>query len=84
MPHKVHLYALSTCGWCRKVKKFLEEHHCEFTCDDVDLLTGAEKERVGAEVSRLNPRRSYPTVVIDDGQVIVGFDEDQLKQALGL
>jgi len=84
MPHKIHLYALSTCGWCRKTKKFLEEHGQAFTCDDVDLLSGADKERATAEVMRHNPRRSYPTVVIDDAVVIVGFDEERLREALGL
>ncbi|NMB76544.1 MAG: glutaredoxin family protein [Myxococcales bacterium] len=84
MVHKIHLYALSTCGWCRKTKKFLEDHGQAFSCDDVDLLTGPDKERVTNEVVRFNPRRSYPTVVIDDKVVIVGFDEERLREALGL
>ena len=30
MAKKVHLYALSTCGWCRKAKKFLEDNKIPF------------------------------------------------------
>lgn len=84
MARRVKLYAISTCGWCRKTKRFLDENNIEYDCDDVDLLEGEEKERVREEVARHNPRKSYPTIVIDDEEVIVGFDADKLKEALGI
>ena len=84
MARKVKLYAISTCGWCKKTKRFLDENNIEYDCDDVDLLEGEEKERVREEVAHHNPRRSYPTIVIDDEEVIVGFDADKLREALGL
>ena len=37
------LYALSTCPWCKKTKKLLEELGVEYYFDDVDLMTDAEK-----------------------------------------
>jgi glutaredoxin-like protein NrdH len=81
---KVKLYAISTCGWCKKTKRFLEENNIEYEFEDVDLLEGAEKERARQEVASHNPRKSYPTIVIDDQVVVVGFDVDRLKEALGL
>ena len=83
MPEKVMLYAISTCGWCKKTKRFLESNGVEYECCDVDLLEGEEKEKAREEVARHNPRRSYPTLVVD-GTVVVGFDEDRLREALGL
>jgi glutaredoxin len=53
----------------------------EFT--DVDLLSGEEKAAVIADVRKLNPRCSFPTIIIGD-KVIVGFDETAIKEALGL
>jgi glutaredoxin len=53
----------------------------EFT--DVDLLSGEEKAAVIADVRKLNPRCSFPTIIIGD-KVIVGFDEKSIKEALGL
>jgi len=53
----------------------------EFT--DVDLLTGEEKNAVMADVRRLNPRCSFPTIIIGD-KVIVGFNETAIREALGL
>ena len=49
-----------------------------------DLLEGEDKERAREEVARHNPRKSYPTIVIDDQVVVVGFDPDKLKEALGI
>jgi len=80
----VKLYAISTCGWCKKTKRFLDEHNVEYDCDDVDLLEGEEKERAREEVGRHNPRKSYPTIIIDNQEVIVGFDADKLREALGI
>lgn len=83
MPEKVMLYAISTCGWCKKTKRFLESNGVEYEFCDVDLLEGEEQEKVREEVARHNPRRSYPTLVVD-GAVVVGFDEDRLREVLGL
>jgi len=84
MTGKVKLYAISTCGWCKKAKNFLNENNIEFEFEDVDLLEGEEKERAREEVARHNPRKSYPTIIIDGEVVIVGFDADKLKEALGI
>ena len=81
---KVKLYALSTCGWCKKTRQFLDDHRVSYECEYVDLLAGAEKVRVMTEVDRWNPRRSFPTVVVDDNEVVVGFKEDRLREVLGL
>lgn len=81
----VTLYALSTCGWCRKTKRFLESNQVDYQVHDVDLLDGEEKDRIREEVARYNPRRSYPTLVVDDGKfVVVGYNEDKLREALDL
>ena len=83
MPQKVILFALSTCGWCKRAKRFLEKYKIEVETIDVDLLDGEEKQKVRAEVAKYNPRRSYPTIVIDD-EVVAGFDEMRLKELLDL
>ena len=50
-----------------------------FSYIDVDLLDGEEREAVMEELKRHNPRTSFPTLVIDGEDVIIGFDEDELK-----
>jgi glutaredoxin-like protein NrdH len=81
---KVRFFALSTCGWCKKTKRFLDAHNVDYQIDYVDLLSGGEKARIMAEMERWNPRRTFPTVVVDDKEVVVGFKEDRLREVLGL
>ncbi len=80
---QVMLYALSTCGWCRKTKSLLEELGVEFSYVDVDLLSASEKKEIMKEVEKWNPQGSFPTLVIDRGRCIVGFKDDQIREALG-
>jgi glutaredoxin-like protein NrdH len=80
----VKLYALSTCGWCKKTKELLDTNGVEYDLVYVDLLEGDEKEAVLSEVRKYNPRTSFPTVVVDDSRSVTGFKEDQLRELLGI
>jgi glutaredoxin len=81
---KVKLFALSTCGWCKKVKRFLDTYDVDYEFVDVDLLSGDERVRCVKELTRWNPRRNYPTLVIDDEIVIVGYHERRMREVLKL
>ena len=81
---KVMLYALSTCAWCKKTKRFLDENDVEYDLAYVDLLKGDEKEQVLSEVRKWNPRCSFPTIVVDDARSVAGFKEARLREVLGL
>ena len=78
------LYALSTCGWCKKTKNFLDENNVEYEYVYVDLLDKEEKDRVLEEVKKWNPRSSFPTVVVNDSESVAGFKQDRLREVLGL
>jgi len=80
---KVFLYAISTCVWCRKVKRFLKSLDVTYDYIDVDLLDDGEKEKVKQEVKKWNPKGSYPTIVLNDSACIIGYDEKEIKGALG-
>ncbi len=77
------LYALSTCSHCKSTKKLLTECNIEFNYIEVDDLEGAERKAVLEEIRRLNPRCSFPTIKIND-TVIVGYKENEIKEALGI
>ena len=80
---EVKIYSLSTCGHCKATKRFLNE--CEVVYDfvDVDILEGDERKAILEDVKLINPKCSFPTIKIGD-KVIVGFKEDEIKEALGL
>jgi len=81
--HKVTLYALSTCGWCRKTKELLDSNGVQYEYIDVDHCQGDERAEVTTKVRELNPRGSFPTVEVD-GQVVAGYDEDRIRELLEL
>jgi glutaredoxin-like protein NrdH len=78
---EVTLYALSTCGWCAKTRELLTNLGIDFSYVYVDLLPRDEMEKTFTEVKRFNPACSFPTVVIDGRKTIVGFREEQLREA---
>jgi glutaredoxin len=78
------LYALSTCPWCKKTKNLLDELGVEYYFCDVDLLNETEKKEALNSIEKWNSARSFPTMVINDTQCIVGFQENKIKGALDL
>jgi glutaredoxin-like protein NrdH len=82
--HKVVLYALSTCVWCKMTKQFLKDNGVEFEYVDVDLSTEEDKQKIRQEIQNRGGSLSYPTTIIDDKIVVTGFRKDLLKEALGI
>jgi glutaredoxin-like protein NrdH len=80
---KVKLYTLSTCSHCKAIKRYLSECKVEYEFTDVDLLQGEERQAILDDIRKINPACSFPTIIIG-GRVIVGFKEDEIKEALGL
>ena len=81
--NNVKIYSLSTCSHCKSTKKLLSECTVEYDFVDVDLLEGEERKAILEDVRNFNPKCSFPTIVIG-GKVIVGYKEDDIKEALGL
>jgi glutaredoxin-like protein NrdH len=82
--HKVVLYALSTCVWCKMTKQFLKDNKIEFEYIDVDLCTDEDKQHIRQEIKNKGGSLNYPTTIIDDKIVVTGFRKDLLKEALGI
>ena len=80
---KVVLFALSTCGWCKKTRMLLEDLGTEYDYIYVDLLQGEERQEVVQQLEKWNPQRSFPTMVINNEETIVGFNEDKVREILG-
>ncbi|MCG7848208.1 MAG: glutaredoxin family protein [ANME-2 cluster archaeon] len=79
----IQLYTLSTCVYCKRLKKYLKDNGYEFGYIDVDTLSGREREEALLKVMELNPSISFPTAVIN-GVVIMGHDIEKIEKALRL
>jgi glutaredoxin-like protein NrdH len=80
--HKVVLYALSTCVWCKMTKQFLKDSGVEYDYIDVDLCQEDDKQKIRQEIQSKGGPLSYPTTIIDDKVIVTGFRKDLLKEAL--
>jgi len=80
---KPMVYALSTCPYCKRTKRFLDSHKIVYDVVDVDLLDDAKQDEVMEKVEQMTGRRSFPVVIIGK-DIIVGHDEEKLKKALNL
>ncbi|MDR2623121.1 MAG: glutaredoxin family protein [Methanobrevibacter sp.] len=80
---KVVLFALSTCQWCKKTRMLLKELEVEYDYIYVDLTQGDERDEVVKELEKWNPNVSFPTIVINDEDVIIGYEVDKIKAKFG-
>jgi glutaredoxin-like protein NrdH len=80
---EVKLYTLTTCSHCKSTKRLLAECTIEYDFVDVDTLEGEERKAILEDIKKVNPRCSFPTLIIGD-TVIVGYKEKEIKEALGM
>jgi glutaredoxin-like protein NrdH len=83
MEDSIKMYSLSTCSHCKATKKLLNDCSVAYSFTDVDLLEGEERAAILEDVRKFNPKCSFPTIIIGD-KVIVGFKENEIREALGL
>lgn len=82
--HKVTVYALSTCVWCKLTKQFLNESGVAYEFVDVDLLNDDDKDKAHAAITSKGGMLTYPTTIVDDKILVAGYRKEQLKEVLGV
>ncbi|MBU0497204.1 MAG: glutaredoxin [Candidatus Thermoplasmatota archaeon] len=79
--HSVLVFTLSTCGWCRKTKELLKDLNVQYEYIDLDQIDSIEQTTTRAELKKYNPRCSLPTLVIDNGKlVIIGYKDHEIRE----
>jgi glutaredoxin-like YruB-family protein len=78
MDKSVKVYSTPTCPWCIRVKQFLKENNIAF--EDMDVSANQEAAQ---EMIRKTGQMGVPVLEIE-GEIIVGFDKERIKQALGI
>ncbi|MFH0935775.1 MAG: glutaredoxin domain-containing protein [Candidatus Omnitrophota bacterium] len=78
MSKQVKIYSTLTCPWCLKTKQFLKDNNILF--EDIDVSTN---QVAAKELVQKSGQMGVPVLDID-GEIIVGFDKEKIKSALGL
>ena len=76
------VFTLSTCMWCKKCKRFLNEQGMKYKYIDVDKIDPGDKVKF-LDYLRENyeERISYPFLTCNSGHVI-GYDPNKYKTLL--
>jgi len=82
--HKVFMYALSTCAWCRMTKQYLKDNDVEFEYVDVDKCDEQDLEKIKENILSKGGSLSYPVIIVNDKILINGFRKDKIKEVLGV
>ena len=75
---KVKVYATSTCPWCMKTKEFLKANNVKYE----EVNVGAD-EKARNEMFEKSGQFGVPVTDVN-GTIIVGYDKEALKKALGI
>ncbi len=75
---EVTIYTTPTCVYCNMAKEFFKENKVEYK--QIDVSTDSQKAQAMFEKSG---QMGVPVIDID-GKIIVGFDKESIKEALGL
>jgi len=78
MDKKVRVYSTPACPWCIRTKQFLKENNILF--EDVDVSSNQE---AAEEMIQKSGQMGVPVLDIE-GEIIVGFDKERIKSALGI
>ncbi len=80
----VKIFALSTCIWCKKTKRLMDDNNITYKYLDVDLLNNEDKQEAVSEMKKHINNISFPLIVIDNEIAIKGFQEKELRSTLNV
>jgi glutaredoxin len=80
--HKVFLYTLSTCGWCKKTKELLKEKGVAYEYIDLDTCSKEDQKKAVEILKTKNIPVAFPVIIVDDDTIIQGFKKDDIIEAI--
>ena len=84
-PHKLTVYALSTCAFCKRAMDFLKEQGLSYRYVYLDQLDFDLKREVKQELkTKFENLPVFPVLVIDDEEAMSGFTKEKWSERLGL
>ncbi len=83
--HDVTVYALSTCGFCKRAIAYLRDNSVQFKYVYVDMLNFEIKQDLKkALAEKYSERVVFPFLVVDDSKCSAGFIEEEWNRLLSV
>ena len=80
--HKVFLYTLSTCGWCKKTKQLLKDKEIAYEYIDLDTCSKEDQKKAIEILKEKKIPVAFPVIVVNNDKVIQGFKKDDILEAI--
>ena len=74
---KVVIYSTPTCPYCKRAKDYLSRKGIPYT--DINVAEDREKAK---EMIQKSGQMGVPVIIIDDNEVVVGFNQSLLDKLL--
>lgn len=71
------VYSTPDCGWCAKLKEYLDHNHAQYTVIDVSASRDNYKSLL-----EISGQSGVPVTVGERGEVVIGFDRKKLDELL--
>ena len=78
MAKQVKVYSTPTCPYCVRAKQFLKDNN--ITYEDIDV---SQDQAKADEMVQKSGQIGVPVLNIDN-EIIIGFDKEKIKRALGI
>ena len=76
--HLVAIYSTPTCSFCNTAKDYFKKNGVKYREYDVSV-----NERKRKEMKAISGQTGVPVITIDN-KLIIGYNEEEIKTALGL
>ena len=77
MNKKIKVYGVPGCPFCRRTREYFKSKNLNF--EDIDV---AANQDLAKEMVEKSGQMSVPVIEID-GEIIIGFDRDEIEKILG-
>jgi glutaredoxin len=80
---EVIAFTLSTCQWCKKAKRYLNDNKVKYRYIDVDKIDPMDKAKILDYLRENYPdsRISYPFIICE-GEAIVGYNPNKYEEVM--
>jgi len=84
-PHELTVYALSTCAFCKRSMRFLQDNGLTYRYVYLDQLDFDLKREVKQELkAKFDNLPVFPVLTIDGEEALSGFTEEKWSERLGI
>ncbi|MHA1385352.1 MAG: glutaredoxin family protein [Candidatus Helarchaeota archaeon] len=78
--NEVKIYTISTCMWCRRLKRKLSENNIAYSYLDIDLLTGEEKSELRPYLRQFRSVLAFPMMFINEEFIPNQFIDEKIRR----